>query len=197
MRKQGNFELFIKVLLETGRKFKPFNVVKCCKNGHFKFGRKILRWPYSQHILNFLAIFILNILIKCILIKKACMCSNATRKVGRFLRHYFETMGSSRKKLFMGGGGYILFSMIYPWTFPIFTPWTWVVPMDNHQFNPLDTKIYPWTGQIYPLDIAILRVFPGPLDNSSSTPHEQIFSGRAPYLENLINSCLILAINLA
>ena len=51
-----------------------------------------------------------------------------------------KTTGYSRKTCSWGEDCY--FSMIYPETFPIFTPWTWVVPMDNHQLNPLDTKIY-------------------------------------------------------
>ena len=54
---------------------------------------------------------------------------------------YVSFIGLFQKKKFVhleGGGvvGYNIFSMIYPRTFLIFTPWTWIVPMDNHQFNP-------------------------------------------------------------
>jgi len=59
----------------------------------------------------------------------------------------------------MGGGGYIILSLIYPWTFRFFTPWTRVLPLDKHQIDPLDTNIYPWTSLIHPMDMAVFQVF--------------------------------------
>ena len=89
-------------------------------------------------------------------------------------------MGSSRKKSFMGGGGYIIFSMIYPWTFRIVTPGTRVLPLDKHQIDPLDTKLYPWTWLIHPMDMAVFQgFFNTPGQYIFFHPHERFISGRA------------------
>ena len=97
-------------------------------------------------------------------------------------------LGSSRKKSFMGGGGYIIFSMIYPWTFRILTPWTRVSPLDKHQIDPLDTKNYPWTMQIYPLDIAIFEGFPWTPGQIILHPPWTIFFLEEPNLESYKSS---------
>ena len=78
---------------------------------------------------------------------------------------------NSLKKPFMGVRGYNIFSVIYPWTFRFFTPWTRVLPPHKYQIEPLDTK----------MDMVVFSVFfRYPWDNRSSNPNEKS--------SNLINS---------
>ena len=94
----------------------------------------------------------------------------------------FKTFFLQKKTVHGGWRIYYFFQMIYPWSFRFFTPWRRVLPLDKHQidpwtqkltpghckFTPGHCKFTPWTWQFS-------RVFPVPLDNTSSTPVNGFF----------------------
>ena len=94
-------------------------------------------------------------------------------------------MGSSRKKPSMGGGGYIIFSVIYPLTFQFFTSWTSI------KLTTLDTKIYPWTLQIHPMDMTVFQGFFNTPGQYIFYPQWMVFFWKSPILKKNFGNNLL------